>query len=517
MVFLTDLYYFIPWPSHRYIFFEVYMNKSSKVLLRGGILLVVVLVLVAAVAWNVQNSPVASASSPEESTLASSDVFIPLLPNNVALLTKPNILGVQMEGNTGSTNPHYDYMIGSGASWIRVTFQWKLIEPTLESPHQYNWNSGDTFTQAAQPRNGGLNFVVTLSGNPDWASNLLNGPLYDPVGIDGYAAFVAAAVERYDGDGYLDAPGGPIVNYWEIYNEPDNGYNDSRGHWGHDGDKYAELLEVLYPVIKAANPNAQLVFGGMAYDWFEEDGGPFVRTFLDDVLAAGGGDYFDILNYHFYPAYWVNWTSPQSPGLLEKANYIEAKMASYGYANKPHIVTEAGWHSNDHPVYPSNEEQQARYVVELLTQSAATGAEAMVWISLHDPSDGRVWKNGLTTLGTQEVTPVPKAAYFAFQTAVEEIGTADFVRLLSDGETGSSTMEVYEFHDSSRGRKVYVAWLDPIHSVLQRSLRLPASTAVVRDIYNNSSSVVHDSADGAVDGFVTVTVGGQPVYIEVGS
>ena len=46
-----------------------------------------------------------------------------------------------------------------------------------------------------------------------------------------------------------DAPGSPIVAYWEFYNEPDN-----RDFWGHAADEYAELLAAVYPVVKAANP-----------------------------------------------------------------------------------------------------------------------------------------------------------------------------------------------------------------------------------------------------------------------
>ena len=495
------------------------MKKSSKIILGSTLLLVIIMAMVAGAAWGQENTSTASAFTPQDVSVFTDYTNLPLLSNNYVFVSRPNAFGLQMPGNTGAANPHYEYMAGSGASWIRVPFQWKIIEPVLHNPAQYNWNSADTFTQAARPSQGGLKFIVTLGGNPDWASSLLNGPLYDPVGINAYAAFVGAAVERYDGDGIDDAPGSPVVNYWEIYNEPDRGRYDSERRWGYDGDKYAELLEVLYPVVKAANPNAQLVFGGIAYDYFQNSdgsGGPFVRQFLDDVLAAGGGDFFDIMNFHFYPAYWWNWTSPQSPGLLEKANFIKDKLAFYGFPNKPHLITEAGWHSNYHPVIPSDEETQARYVVELFTQAFAAGSEAMVWWQLHDPLDAWIWMNGLTTLGDHSVPPDPKPSYTAFQTAVNELGTADFHRILSDAETGSSSLEVYEFHDSIRSRTVFVAWTDPIHTTLLRPLRLPAPVAVVRNMYNVSHAVF-DGDDGTVDGYVTVGVNGSPVYIEIDS
>ena len=37
-------------------------------------------------------------------------------------------------------------------------------------------------------------------------------------------------------------------------------------HWGNDGDKYAAMLKAVYPAIKAANPNAKVVLGGIAYE-----------------------------------------------------------------------------------------------------------------------------------------------------------------------------------------------------------------------------------------------------------
>ena len=67
---------------------------------------------------------------------------------------------------------------------------------------------------------------------------------------------------------------------------------------GKSGAKYAEMLQAIYPAVKAANPNAQVLMGGIAFDYFEDQGGTFVRSFINEVLQAGGGDYFDIMNFH---------------------------------------------------------------------------------------------------------------------------------------------------------------------------------------------------------------------------
>ena len=55
------------------------------------------------------------------------------------------------------------------------------------------------------------------SGNPAWAATSPSGPV-DKAPLSELAEYLAAAVERYDGDGFQDAPGAPEVHYFELYN-----------------------------------------------------------------------------------------------------------------------------------------------------------------------------------------------------------------------------------------------------------------------------------------------------------
>lgn len=482
------------------------MNRSARIVVTTAALVLAALLAFSNSARGFQEK--------SKDNFASGDLFLPLLYRNSGNPALDTVFGVQMYGNTGTTSPYYPYLVGSQATWVRVPISWYLIEPEKRNPPVYNWASADTFTQAARRDTGGLEFIVTVGGNPDWASPFRNGVI-DPEDVSSFVALMAAAVERYDGDGYLDAPGSPVVNHWEIYNEPDNGRAGEDYRWGNDGQKYAQLLAAVWPAVKNANPNVQVVFGGIAYDWFSDNSsGPFVRQFLDDVLAAGGGNVFDVMNFHVYPVFWYNWTDQESPGLLEKANYIKAKLASYGFPNKPLLITEAGWHSNSSANPPGDPEAQARYVVELFTQSIAVGARTMVWWMLHDPTDSWNYENGLIK-NTQDPNPLqPKPAYTAFKTAVRMLGSANLHRILPDAETGSGDMEAYELRDHLFRRTIYVAWMDPIDTAMVRPLRVPASSAIVRDIYNGTTTVT-DGQDGQIDGLVTVSVGGQPVYIEI--
>ncbi len=88
-----------------------------------------------------------------------------------------------------------------------------------------------------------------------------------------WEAYLRPYVERYKGR----------VKYWEICNEP-----NARGC---KPAQYAALLKTAHRVIREVDPQAKIVglCGVTTYpEWTEE------------VLAAGGGEFFDILSFHNY-------------------------------------------------------------------------------------------------------------------------------------------------------------------------------------------------------------------------
>jgi len=437
--------------------------------------------------------------------------FLPLLTKRHDPTLKAPVFGVQMYGSTAPSSKFFPYLVDSGSTWLRVPVSWSNIEPEKTEPATYYWASADQILSAARIDSGARSLIATISYNPEWAAVYRNGPI-NLDDLDSFAAFVQALVERYDGDGFQDAPGSPVITYWEFYNEPDESFEPG---WGGEGDQYAHMLSVIYAPVKYANPSAQVLMGGLAYDWFDDQGGHFDKDFLEDVLNAGGGDFFDIMNFHVYPIFWYNWTDHKSPGLLEKANVLRDRLADYGYFDKPFVVTEAGWHSNV-PGEPDDldagdPEDQARFVVELFTQSMAARLDIMIWWMLYDPGGTYPYENGLVT---NDDIPQTKPAFVSYQVAESVLRSARFQRILPDSETHAPDMEAYEFLDRVNQRTVYVAWLDPIDAAGTKPLRVPGSIVTVRDIYGANYSL-SDGQDGQVDGYVTVDVSGQPVYIEV--
>ncbi len=448
-----------------------------------------------------------------------SDIYLPLIQNRVDSTLGIPIFGVQMYGGTSDTSKYHDALLGTNASWIRVEISWATAEPVSQVPPVYQWETIDNNLSAARENMGGLNIIATVNRSPSWAANNDTGPI-KAAQLDEFSAFMKALVERYDGDGINDAPGSPVVLYWELYNEPDSNSIVSDPKflppvgWGNHAEEYANMLETIYPEIKIANPQAKVVFGGIAYDWFESNGGKFVKSFFTDVLDAGGGNFFDVMNFHSYPAFYPVWTTNQGPGLYEKAAAIRSVLAEYEL-DVPLIVTEAGWHSNNAsgPIIPGSPQIQARYVVELFTQSMAADLDIMIWWMLYDVGGNYPYDTGLVT---NAAVPVEKLAYQVYKRTVAELETAHFVRKLSNAETGNNLMEVYLFNDNVLQRNVYVAWLNRADTTNTATLRIPAAGATLRNSVTGSVSIITDGSDGINDGLITITVGANPLFVEIG-
>ncbi|MDY7078543.1 MAG: hypothetical protein SXV54_16630 [Chloroflexota bacterium] len=127
-------------------------------------------------------------------------------------------------------------------------------------------------------------------------------------------------------------------------------------HPYYGGEYYAEMLKVVYPRVKAADPQAQVMLGGLLlecdpYTMSVGDGCSTEQRwksgfFLEGVMRADGGDYFDVADVHSYaelrpdlPARmhsYYAWSGGQGgTGLPEKVAFFRQVMEDYGHADKP--------------------------------------------------------------------------------------------------------------------------------------------------------------------------------------
>ena len=97
-----------------------------------------------------------------------------------------------------------DRVAAAGIAWIRVDFNWFMMEPARGV---YDWTITDAVVGDARAR--GLNIYATLAYSPAWATGGQppNTPPMDPK--DWYA-FVYTTVSRYRGS----------IQHWGMWNEP---------------------------------------------------------------------------------------------------------------------------------------------------------------------------------------------------------------------------------------------------------------------------------------------------------
>ncbi|MFQ6058515.1 MAG: carboxypeptidase regulatory-like domain-containing protein [Anaerolineae bacterium] len=257
----------------------------------------------------------------------------------------------------------------------------------------------------------------------DGTDSLAPGKAINP---DNYwARFVYQTVSRYKPGGALAQqqgwPAGVGVRYWEMWNEPDfpcgvvPGFPS--GFWNGTPAQYYRLLQVGYLAAKAADPEAVVLLGGLAYfpnpTWFDAFLAALEADPNEDAQAAHGF-YFDVLPLHWY-------SNPRNA--LDGTRLLAAKLAAHGLAGKPVWVNESGvptW--DDFPgtgqpaPYQATMQEQASYVIQNAALAFYAGVERLFHFQLYDDGQGQAY--GLIRNPTHPSQPdVPRPAYTAYQVA----------------------------------------------------------------------------------------------------
>lgn len=240
-----------------------------------------------------------------------------------------------------------------GASWIVEFFPWAYYQG---SDGDIAWEHPDQVVTHAHTQ--GLKIIARLGLTPDWARPAGTPLTYlDAAAYDDFAAFAAEFAVRYRGK----------VDYLIIGNEPNLSYE-----WGYretTAEDYTDLLRAVYPVVKAANPDVQILAGALA-PTLEPEGSPWGLNdlkYLEQMYAAGAAPYFDGLAVHAYGLTFPADAEPDPQVLnFRRIELVRDVMEASGDAEKQIFVTETGW--NDHPrwtmaVRPA---QRIRYTLDAL-------------------------------------------------------------------------------------------------------------------------------------------------------
>ena len=291
----------------------------------------------------------------------------------------------------------------SGAGWLRIDINWGVIQ--YKGATSYDWARFDRVVKDARAR--GLNVLGVFTYTPPWArpspSDHYATP---PKSMSDFAAFVSTATQRYSAMG---------VHAYEIWNEPNISPFFKPAP---NAAKYVELLKAGYQAVKAVDPTATVVSGGLSPA--TNDGTNIdPRTFVQAMYANGAKGYFDALGHHPYcfPAApgdaqnWSGWYQMYGP-----SNSLRATMTANGDGDKKIWATEFGYPTNGPSGTYVSEAQQAQYTTKAyaLFGSYSWAGPLFTYVSRDKSNDPSSRYN---FYGLSHFDFSPKPAYAAYQAA----------------------------------------------------------------------------------------------------
>lgn len=225
---------------------------------------------------------------------------------------------------------------------------WNQLEP---EKGKWNWSKLDRYVELAQLHN--KEIVLPLGLTPRWASarpeesSIYNekGIAAEPTNLFDWRNYVRQVATRYKGR----------ITTYEIWNEP----NDPKFFSG-SAEAMLRLSKEAYFTLKSIDPNVRVVSPAAT-----GKNGP---AWLDRYLSLGGGEYADVMAYHFY-------VIPHDPeAMLPVIANVKEVLRRHGI-NKPLWNTETGWSAPK----DMSAEMAASFVARSYILNWAAGVERLYW------------------------------------------------------------------------------------------------------------------------------------------
>jgi polysaccharide biosynthesis protein PslG len=256
-------------------------------------------------------------------------------------------------GNPGTTTRDLQLAQTGGFHWVKQRFEWRNIEG--KGKGAFEWNEPDRIVDAISQT--GMKIVARVDNQPQWASSTIQWPGSGPPDNPrDWTDYLTALATRYKGR----------IQAYEIWNEPnlDREWGDQQP----DPAAYASMLKASYQAIKAADPQALVISGGMSPTTDTSQHAIPDLEFIRQVYAAGARDSFDIMGVHAagykadpcadpaQVAQSADLTNndPSSPDLkriyaFRHVEDVHALMQQQGDASKQMSITEMGWTTDARP------------------------------------------------------------------------------------------------------------------------------------------------------------------------
>ncbi|WP_299756158.1 O-antigen ligase family protein [uncultured Chloroflexus sp.] len=222
-----------------------------------------------------------------------------------------NVFNLHLEPDPDAVDRTFALARDLGARYARMQVPWDDIEIHGRGDFRdrrnvatigeiSSWAKYDRIVAAAVAH--GIELIMRVDRPPLWACErgcttpefqaglaIDGNSMAPPDDLADYGRFLAVLAERYRGQ----------VRFFQIWNEP-----NLKNEWGWQDPKPADFLALLrvgYEAVKRANPDAVVLFPGLAPTDGLDPRAPMTELeFLDAMYSLGGAAYFDIMSAQNY-------------------------------------------------------------------------------------------------------------------------------------------------------------------------------------------------------------------------
>jgi hypothetical protein len=272
-----------------------------------------------------------------------------------------------------------------------VNIEWSDVNPQSGI---YDWSNFDSWVSATQAH--GQSMLYTVFWTPAWASTCPTcscvvgnhrqaGGCYPPsdlnpdgTGTDQHLKDFMTALMQHAGPG--------AMQYIEVWNEP-----NVVGEFNGTIQQLVRMTSDIRSVARSYDPNIVIVGPAETGDGSPSKDLPKM-TYLLSFLAAGGGQYVDVIALHGYVAIPEN--------VIARINSTTAAMAQYGQTGKPIFITEGSWY---YPKVQFPVTQQPGFSFRHYLSILSTPVSRFYLMAFFDVEEGNLWNSdtgNLTSSGT---------------------------------------------------------------------------------------------------------------------
>lgn len=168
------------------------------------------------------------------------------------------------------------------------------------------------------------------------------------------------------------------IKYYSLWNEEDGSYWNPKAN----PEQYGRLLKAFVPAVHQTDPNAKIVFGGLA-----SVATNFPKIALEKCGCASG---IDVFAYHTYPGGYARNVPPESVDYGAFGNNSPQKLRAM-VRSVPGIKPDIQFWDDEYNSLPTlpqgmNDSVQAKYVPRMMVYNWASGIPTFIWELVNDTS-----------------------------------------------------------------------------------------------------------------------------------